>query len=114
MSLHLWVAARLGPWPDVLAWPRSRSRRRGPRRQGLRYALGAVKESHLKSLLVAETADSLTLRRPDGRIVTIECLPATRGGSALRGRTLVGVVLDECAFFRDSDYTVNDADIFSA
>ena len=45
---------------------------------------------------------------------TLEALPATRGGSALRGRSLVGAVLDEAAFFRDEDYSVNDAEIYRA
>src|SRR5262249_41632876 len=51
---------------------------------------------------------------PDGALVSIECLPATRGGSALRGRTLVSAVLDEAAFFRSDDYQVNDQEIFRA
>lgn len=84
-------------------------------RQTLRYALGAAKTlPAIARLVTDESSDSFTLRREAGRSVTIECLPATRGGSAVRGRSLVGAVLDECAFFRDADYTVNDLEVFRA
>lgn len=84
-------------------------------RQALRFALGAVRACpQLKPMLENPTADSFVLRRPDGRSVTLECLPATRGGSAVRGRSLVGFLCDEIAFFRDSDSVINDADIFRA
>lgn len=84
-------------------------------RQTLRFALGAAKSvPAIARLLDSETADGFTLRRPDGHQVAIECLPATRGGSALRGRTLVCAGLDEAAFFRDAEYAVNDEEIFRA
>ena len=56
----------------------------------------------------------ITVVRHDRRRVAIECLPASRGGTAARGRTLVGAVLDECAFFRDEDYQVNDEECYEA
>lgn len=84
-------------------------------RQALRFALGAAKATpKIAQLVEAESNDSFTLRRPDGRPVSIEVLPATRGGSALRGRSLVSAVLDECAFFRDEGFVVNDAEVFRA
>jgi hypothetical protein len=84
-------------------------------RQVLRYAKGAAKgAAALAKLIEGETAESLTIRRPDGEVVEIVCLPATRGGSAVRGRSLVGAVLDEAAFFRDADYAINDDEIFKA
>lgn len=84
-------------------------------KQVLRYVVGAVELSQaIKHCIVSQTADGVVLRRQDGRTVSIECLPATRGGSAVRGRSLVGVVLDECAFFRDDSYQVNDAEVFRA
>lgn len=84
-------------------------------RQAMRYALGAAKAvPSLARLIVSETSDAFTLQRPDGGLVAIECLPATRGGSALRGRTLVSAVLDESAFFRDSDSVINDEELFRA
>lgn len=83
-------------------------------RQCLRYALGAAKKTpSVAALIRSEAADSFVLERPDGS-VALEALPATRGGSALRGRSLVGAVLDEAAFFRDEDYSVNDAEVFKA
>jgi hypothetical protein len=84
-------------------------------RQAFRYALGCIRAcQQLAGLLDSVTADSFVLRRPDGRVVTIECLPATRGGSAVRGRSLVAFLCDEIAFFRDSDAVVNDRDIYQA
>jgi hypothetical protein len=83
-------------------------------RQVLRYALGAAESSpDVKRRIASKTADGFLLKRPDGH-VSIEVLPATRGGSAVRGRSLVGCVLDECAFFRDSTYQVNDVELYRA
>src|SRR6185295_13281865 len=56
-------------------------------RQCVRFALGAARTvAAITTLIQSETADGFTLRRPDsGAQVSIEALPATRGGSALRG-----------------------------
>jgi hypothetical protein len=84
-------------------------------RQTLRFALGAAKATRkIAALIESQGIDGFTIRREGGRSVSLECLPATRGGSAVRGRSLVGAVLDECAFFRDEDYQVNDAELFKA
>lgn len=84
-------------------------------RQLIRYALGAAKSvPSIAALIESENADGFILRRPDGKVVSIEALPATRGGSALRGRSLVGAVLDEAAFFRDESFAVNDTELFKA
>lgn len=83
-------------------------------RQVLRYALGAAESSReIKRRIKAKTVDAFTIKRPDGE-VKIEVLPATRGGSAVRGRSLVGAVLDECAYFRDSSFKVNDLEVYRA
>lgn len=82
--------------------------------QTLRYASGAIKAGRSGLTVEAEDKDGFTVRRQDGKTVRIECLPATRGGSALRGRSLVGAVLDECAFFRDANYKVNDKELYEA
>lgn len=83
-------------------------------RQVLRYALGAISGMpSLKRLVQSSTADGFVLKREEGP-VSVEVLPATRGGSAVRGRSLVGAVLDECAFFRDDSYQVNDAEVYRA
>lgn len=84
--------------------------------QGLRYAAGAVRESPALARCVEGKigSEGFTLRRPhDGQLVRFEALPATAGGSAVRGRNLVGVVMDEGAFFRDEFSAVNDEDVFN-
>jgi hypothetical protein len=85
-------------------------------RQTLRYVSGACQHPSLARLVVAESADAVTLERADGRRVVIEALPATRGGSAVRGRSLVGDVIDESAFFYDADqgFVVADLEIYRA
>lgn len=83
--------------------------------QTLRYVGGAIRSMpQLATIVKSDKSGAIVLKRPDGRAVSIECLPATRGGSAVRGRSLVGAVLDEAAFFRDESSVVNDAEIFKA
>ncbi|HEY4156721.1 MAG TPA: hypothetical protein VGM29_01445, partial [Polyangiaceae bacterium] len=79
--------------------------------QCLRYVSGAVGQSEeLSSYVVSDTAEVIVLDLPGGR-VSIECAAASSGGVSLRGRSLVGAVLDECAFFYDdSGYKVNDVE----
>jgi hypothetical protein len=80
------------------------------------YALGAAQSCpEIARMLVGEptpSSESFTLRRDNGREVVIEGIPAKRGGSAGRGRSLVGAALEECAFFLDADYVVNDVEVF--
>jgi hypothetical protein len=84
-------------------------------RQALRYAIGAAKAMPaIARLITSETSDGFTLARPDGYVVSNEVLPATRGGSALRGRSLVSAVLDEASFFRDDQYAICDLEVFKA
>lgn len=84
-------------------------------RQTLRFAVGAAeREPTIRRLIDSKTSDSCVLRRPDRKVVALECLPATRGGSALRGRSLVSATLGEPAFFRDESYAVVDDEIFRA
>jgi hypothetical protein len=84
-------------------------------KQALRFALGAIESTpELASMLESSSADSFTLRRDDGYLVTIEALPATRGGSAVRGRSLVAALFDEFAFFRDESSAVNDQAVHDA
>jgi hypothetical protein len=83
--------------------------------QALRYALGAAKDSpSIRQRIRSETGDGFVLERANGQAVAVECLPATRGGSALRGRSLVSAVLSEASFFRDESAVVNDAELFRA
>jgi hypothetical protein len=91
------------------------------REQCFRYALGAAR-SHpgIRAMIQGAARDdedftgsSFTLKRPDGE-VTIESLPPKPGGGSGRGRSLVGALLEECAFFQDEDHKVNDVDVFKA
>jgi hypothetical protein len=74
----------------------------------------------LNRLVVNDTDQLIAIRRPDGRMVRIEAFAASRGGSAMRGRTIIAFLMDEAEFFTSSDtvggrdYAVNDKDIFRA
>lgn len=82
--------------------------------QAFRYVAGAVDSTpSLRKRVVSRTSSSITLRRPDGRVIAVECLPASRGGAATRGRTLFAALLDEASFLRDADSgQINDLEIF--
>lgn len=66
-----------------------------------RLLIGMWRESPvLRGLIVDETADTLTVRRPsDGRVFEIVVVAAHRGGTALRSRWLAGFTLEEAAGF---------------
>lgn len=74
----------------------------------------------LERLVVTDQTDLIQLRRPDGRMVRIEAFAATRGGSSMRGRTVMSFLMDEACFFTSNtegsgrDYSVNDKDIVNA
>jgi hypothetical protein len=84
--------------------------------QTLRYVGGALQHPTLEGWLVGEPGiKRIVLQRPhDGKIVAIECLPATGGGSAVRARSLIGAVMEEAAFFMSEGHVVNDDEIFNA
>lgn len=86
------------------------------RMEVFRYALGAVlSKPELAAMLVDKPrVDSFTLRRPDGVGVTFETGVCTAGGTAARGRWFTDFALDECAFFRNDSFKVNDEEIFAA
>lgn len=89
--------------------------RESMRMEVFRYARGAVESKpQLRSLVVHEKTDEFTLRRPDGVQVSFVLGPATAGGSAARGYWFTDFALDECAFFRDESFKVNDEEIFNA
>lgn len=68
-----------------------------------------------KILRIEATKERLLLTRPhDGRQVTIEARAASGGGAAVRGPSLLGVLMDEAAFFYGEGYEVNDKEIFDA
>ncbi|MBN1605508.1 MAG: hypothetical protein JW940_02690 [Polyangiaceae bacterium] len=77
----------------------------------VRNALGAAQSvPAIARMIESSTSDGFVLAREGGRKTSVECLPATAGGRALRGRRYLEVLFDEAAFFRDSDYAVNDVD----
>lgn len=85
------------------------------RREVLNYARGAVRSHRaLEALVCEDTADGFGLRRPDKHVVRFETGVATAGGYGARGRSLTDFALDECAFFRDSTFKVNDQEIYRA
>lgn len=81
-----------------------------------RYARGFVlNKPELASMLDAPPkVDEFTLRRSDGKRVVFKTGVATSGGTAARGAWWTDVALDECAFFRDGSYKINDEEIFKA
>lgn len=85
------------------------------RDQCFSFVVGALTHPSLAPHVDGKPGASwVTLKRADGRRVTIEAIPAKRGGGALRGRWHTSVTLEECAFFRDAQYVVNDQDLFDA
>ena len=86
------------------------------RMEVFRYAMGAVmSKPELAAMLVGRAkVDSFKLRRPDGVEVSFETGVATAGGTAARGRWFTDLALDECAFFRDDSFKVNDEELFRA
>lgn len=72
---------------------------------------------HLNALVEESSEERIDLRRPDGRRVAIEAFAASRGGSSVRGRSILTFLLDEAEFFRSDDtgsYLINDRDIYGA
>lgn len=86
------------------------------RMEVFRYALGALmNKPELASMLVGRAkVDSFVIKRPDGQLIAFETGVATAGGTAARGRWFTDLALDECAFFRDDSFKVNDEELFRA
>lgn len=82
--------------------------------QGVKYALGAVKKSSLKGALVGKATDEEFALQVGTHRVVFQAAAASVGGISGRGKSLVGAFLDECAFFRDADYQINDQEIYNA
>ncbi len=75
----------------------------------------------IERLVCGDEKTTITLRRPSGQQVKIEAFAASRGGSSVRGRTILAFLLDEAEFFTSngadgggSAYAVSDTDIFRA
>lgn len=85
------------------------------RREVLNYARGAVRSKpELEAMIVEDGIEGFGIRRSDGHTVRFETGVATAGGYGARGRALTDFALDECAFFRDSSFKVNDEEIYRA
>jgi hypothetical protein len=68
----------------------------------LRLAAGAAREhASMRALIVSESSDAMTLRRPDGIDVELVALPAGEGGRSVRGRVILAAAIDEADFLRD-------------
>jgi hypothetical protein len=73
----------------------------------------------IERLVCGDEKTVITLRRPNGQQVKIEAFAASRGGSTVRGRTILAFLLDEAEFFTSNgadgaSYAVSDTDIFRA
>lgn len=81
-----------------------------------RYSLGAAKTIRAIASRIdnKKSADGFAITRPDGKRVSLEALPSTRGGTAVRGRSLPFAVMTEAAFMRDADYQINGEAVHGA
>ena len=82
--------------------------------QAIRYLKGALLKSPMASIVVGKPSDEELAVARNGRRISFKAIAASAGGIAGRGRSLVGAFLDECAFFRDAEYQINDQEIFNA
>lgn len=84
--------------------------------QSLRFALGVAKATpSIARLIESESSDRFVIARPDGHRVAFEVFAASKGGSSVRGRSLVGAGFDEASFFRSKETgQINDDDNVSA
>lgn len=84
--------------------------------QAMRYILGAIENSSSLSALVVgkATENIIRLKRANNQIVNIEPRAAAKAGLSGRGFSICAALMDEVAFFRGSDYALNDDAIFGA
>lgn len=84
-------------------------------RQALGYAAGAARQHpQIRAAIAGDTTDALTLRSGKS-LVALRPFAASRGGVTGRGKSLVGLLLDETCFFRDAaSGVVNDEAIYKA
>ncbi len=85
----------------------------------IRVALDLARQTAaIKRYLDSESAEGFTLRRPqDRRLVGFECFAVSRAGANLRGRSILGAILDESQFLMsdaEGDYVRNDRDVYRA
>lgn len=90
-----------------------------PRRRNARQCFlmikGLIESSPiLRAAVISKKAQSIVLRRPDGREVVIEIVAPDRGGNNQRSYALVFAAIDEAAFFAAGEAIVNDRDVCAA
>lgn len=70
----------------------------------------------LVPLIVRETAETITIRRPDGLLATFMVVPKSQGGRAARGRSLIEVLFDESEFMPAANpaAAIQDAEVIDA
>lgn len=83
-------------------------------KQVVRFALGAAETLKLKITHRKADGEEEFSIWSQGKRVRIAARAASAGGSSIRGRFMPCAVLDEVAFFRDSNHKINDQDIFDA
>jgi len=85
-------------------------------KQTLSFVSGYIHNSSiLGPAVVKELSDSIVIRRPDGKLVSIDVRAADAKGGPLRSRTLVYACLEEAAIFRAfGSGAVNDQEIYNA
>ena len=93
----------------------------GPHEIATAHSFGILRgifhgSSQLARLIISESKDSITIKRPDGRIVEFVAVAAHRSGVTLRGAWLVGFVLEEAASFgiEGAGATVNAEELLRA
>jgi len=83
--------------------------------QALDYIKGAIVQCEELLARSQLLADRVVITRSTGHRVAIQTVAASRGGTGQRGKSLLGALLDETAFFRDETTgAVNDVAIFRA
>lgn len=71
----------------------------------------------LERMIVGDTKEEIVIRRPDGRTCFIKAFAASKAGTNLRGKDILGWIGDEAEFFTsnedgEADYAVDDKEIF--
>lgn len=83
-------------------------------RQAFNMAVGLIESSPiLRGAVIHQTQSSITLKRPDGKEVTIEIVVLKPGGLDFRGFVLVFVGIDEAAYM-PFEGAIVDADVIAA
>lgn len=111
-------AAWTVPIPTLAAGERAVAAIMAPKkrtaRQAFSMAVGLIEKSPILSKsIVHQNMSSITLKRPDGKEVTIEIVVAKPGGLDVRGFVLVFVGIDEAAYM-PCEGAIVDADVIAA